>query len=239
MAYLKSFPLPPRRPGNLADQIFDSSLADTAPYATEFVKRKYSKAALQYSKQYYSLENRLLKGSYYVSFESKHSTVSSVEFGEIIKGAANIFEIICCDVFEKIYFYNQKKDGSLCILNFLALDIDLELSHRQLYLLAAEDQFVATPEVTSPFNCLKSWDKKSPVPCSPDWWNAYNKLKHTNIGLDKFGTLANALASLAAVFVLIDRIFGYGVVQGMRQCPDDISGFLASNDSSRLFYKIA
>lgn len=48
----------------------------------------------------------------------------------------------------------------------------------------------------------------------PRWWIAYNKVKHSNEGLKDHATLTNAIAATAAVFLLIQRIYGFGVLQG-------------------------
>jgi hypothetical protein len=148
----------------------------------------------------------------YVDPCDENAGVFSIKFAEIIRAAANAYEIMAKELDAKFYTGNRK----IKILDYLALDVHLNLAVQTVSHFAAQGAFPAHPEVCQPFARLASWDKVSVlnqnhVPC---WWTGYNNIKHTNQGLKKNATLANALAATAALFLLIERVFGFGVLQG-------------------------
>lgn len=56
----------------------------------------------------------------------------------------------------------------------------------------------------------------------PRWWTAYSKLKHTNAVLNDHATLENVIAAVGAVFVVLNKVYGPGVVEGCLIGPDNI-----------------
>jgi hypothetical protein len=102
------------------------------------------------------------------------------------------------------------------ILNYLALDVYLGLAGTRVRHLMAAGSFAGYPEMEKPFVRLASWDKASLVLPDhiPAWWKAYNGVKHTDQGLKDHATLANATAAVAALFIITETVFGFGILEG-------------------------
>jgi hypothetical protein len=162
--------------------------------------------------QYLGIEEELERSFRYVSPSDDNANVYSLKFAEIIRAAANAYEIAARSLYAK--FYNGNDDVN--IFNYLALDRFMHLSDQTVSHFAALDDFPTYPEVCRPFIALSGWDRASPIQEAhkPCWWAAYNKVKHSNEGLKDHATLVNAIAATAAVFLLIERIYGFGVLQG-------------------------
>lgn len=93
------------------------------------------------------------------------------------------------------------------------------------------DQLPSSTKARSPFASLRSWSKTQRLLDSkhvPSWWTAYNKIKikHTNDGIEQCGTLENAVASLAAVFLVLHKRYGYGLVFGMQPDPSNRTAYV-------------
>ncbi len=164
--------------------------------------------------QYVTIEEELERALRYVDPCEENAGVFSIKFAEIIRAAANAYEIMAKELDAK--FYARKGNIKLSIYDYLALDVHLNLAIQTVTHFSAQGTFPQHPEVCQPFVRLAAWDKVSVpdqnhVPC---WWTGYNKIKHTNQGLKDHATLANALAATAALFLLIERVFGFGVLQG-------------------------
>jgi hypothetical protein len=187
-----------------------------SPGSTEY-RRMYERAhrgddAKRWRFQYLAIEEELERAMRYVDPCDENAGVFSIKFAEIIRGAANAYEIMAKELDAK--FYSGKRH--INIYDYLALDIHLNLVVQTVTHFAAQGTFPLHPEVCKPFDRLATWDKVS-VPDQnhvPSWWTGYNKVKHTNQGLKGHATLANAMAGTAAVFLLIERVYGFGVLQG-------------------------
>ena len=92
----------------------------------------------------------------------------------------------------------------------------MDLANRRVTHLAAFDSFPTYPEVSQPFANLAAWGRNALVAPThiPTWWTAYNQIKHSNAGLKTHGTLANATAAVAAIFLLIEQVFGFCILNG-------------------------
>jgi hypothetical protein len=233
---LPPYPFPSRNPAfpNEYDVIWDRHKADLAPHEEIFNKRRYGREALLYKAQYFSLEEMLLQAFEFVAPDSSNANTYSIKFATIIKDSCNVFEVICRDLYSKFYLVPSGK--SINILNFLSLDQYLRLSQVQLVLVAALDQFSAYPEVTVPFTGVSglapTYNDHNNLPA---WWKAYNDIKHSNKHISQAATLVNTLASLAALFTLLNQTYGYGLVYGMASLPNPLQGFLPNAKSSLLF----
>jgi hypothetical protein len=192
--------------------LYDGSLAHTAPEYGAMYERSQGKDARLARFQYLGIEEELERSFRYVSPSDENADAYSLKFAEIIRAAANAYEIAARALYAK--FYNDTDD--INIFNYLALDRFLHLSDQTVSHFAALGDFPAHPEVRRPFAALASWDRNSKTEDKhiPGWWKAYNKVKHSNEGLKEHATLANAMAATAAVFLLIERIYGFGVLQG-------------------------
>lgn len=236
MKLLTPYPFPARNPSypNVHDVIWDLQKNDIAPHDAIFNARRYSREAMLYKAQYFSLEEMLLQAFEFVAPDSSNAAAYSIKFATIVKDACNVFEVVCRDLYNK--FYVVPTDKSINILNFVSLDHYLKLSQVRLVLVAALDQFPAHPEVTAPFSGLPALaptysDHKN----LPGWWKAYNNIKHSNAHISQAATLTNALSALAALFTLLNQTYGYGLVYGMAELPNLSQGFLPNAKSSLLF----
>lgn len=54
----------------------------------------------------------------------------------------------------------------------------------------------------------------------PGWWSSYNKLKHDVRGINEYATLKHAVLSIAAAYIMINRIYGDGVISGVLYKPE-------------------
>src|SRR5262245_4663955 len=162
--------------------------------------------------QYIGIEEELERSFRYVSPSDDNADAYSLKFAEIIRSAANAYEIMARSLYSKFYNNTDK----INIFNYLALDYHLQLSGQMVSHFAALGTFPRHPEVSRPFTKLASWDRASPITNAhiPCWWTAYNEVKHSNDGLKDHATLANAMSTTAALFLLIERVYGFGVLQG-------------------------
>jgi hypothetical protein len=214
MAKVRVFPFPPRNPAytHVHEILFDGGLSHTAPEYRLMYERSQGTEARLVRFQYLGIEEELERSLRYVSPSDDNADVYSLKFAEIIRSAANTYEIVGRALYVK--FYNDTDE--INIFHLLGLEHYLELSDQTVSHYAALGQFPNHPEVCRPFVRLLGWDRKCPTQAMhiPYWWTAYNKVKHSNEGLKEHATLANAMAVTAAVFLLIERVYGFGVLQG-------------------------
>jgi hypothetical protein len=214
MATIPSHPFPARNPSYPHDHqiIYVGSLSDTAPEYRPMYERSQGAEARLSRFQYLGIEEELERAFRFISPCDDNAEAYSLKFAEIIRATANAYEIAARALYAK--FYNDTDD--INIFNYLALDRHLHLSDQTVSHLAALSDFPAHPEVCRPFGALACWDRNSKTEDKhiPGWWKAYNKVKHSNDGLKGHATLANATAATAAVFLIIERIYGFGVLQG-------------------------
>jgi hypothetical protein len=210
-----SFPFPQRNPAypNTHDIIVAPMIMNAQ---FDIYRQAYERAmnteAKVFDSQYSSITAELSDSFTYVSPANNNGKTYSVKFAEIIKNAANVYELISRVLYGR--FYNDK--DKINIFNFLALDVHVDFSRVKLNPYACYDLFPDFPEVTHPFVKLSAWDRCSLVEerHKPGWWTAYNKLKHSNSGLQQHATLANAIAAAAAIHVLISKTYGFGRAAG-------------------------
>lgn len=208
------FPFPTRNSTYLYDHkiIYVDSLDHTAPEYRPMYERSQGTDARLARFQYLGIEEELERAFRFVSPSDDNADAYSLKFAEIIRAAANAYEIAARALYAK--FYNDTDD--INIFNYLALDHHLNLSVQTVSHFAALGDFPTHPEVCCPFVALACWDRNSKTEDkhTPGWWKGCNKIKHSNAGLKEHATLANAMAASAAVFLLIERIYGFGVLQG-------------------------
>lgn len=207
-----SFPFPERN-SSYPDHLiyFIENPAESSIFTAMF-QRSQSEEARHARFQYMSIESELETSFHYVSPTNDNAKAYSIKFANIIRMAANFYEILAKDLYVK--FYN--KGDRTCIFNYLALDAHLLLSRKSICHLAALSDFPEHPETTRPFFQLIKWDRMSLISSNhvPNWWNAYNKIKHADEGIRDHANLANAIASVAAIYLLVESIFGFGVLSG-------------------------
>jgi hypothetical protein len=227
------FPYPPTGFSN-EDIFWDSSKLNDPACEQKFYDRAIGKEATIYKSQFLSVEETLLQAFQFVSPAQKNAKAFSIKFASIIKESANIYELVSRHLYGQFYDYGN---DYLNIYNYLSLDKHLEFSEAEINSFLFYDQFDASVEVYHPFDSISGWDKVSSIQSShiPKWWTAYNKLKHTNEGLDTRATLVNAIAAVGAVFVLLHKVYGPGVVAGHLITPGNHPRRILSPTVSRMF----
>jgi hypothetical protein len=182
-----------------------------------YYSRQHSHEATVFLSQYLYIENQLHETFNYVSPSEGNKNTYSIVFASIIKSSANLFELVSRHIYSELYKCTTPQLKGLKIKQFLSLIAHADYTAIKLSSFHFQGSFSA-PEVYEPFEKVKSWDRVSEIQCChiPEWWTANNKLKHSNVGLAEFGTLQNAIAAVAAVFVVLHIIYGGGMVWGMK-----------------------
>lgn len=210
---VQSFPFPAQHPNlDLRDVLYIPITGTNPQFLGHYFQRALSEQAKILKSQYFTIEEELARSFLFISPSDSNGIAYSIKFAEIIRAAANAYEIICRSVYEQIYVAPY----DINIFNYLALDEKAGFSNLIARSLATLDDFPTYQEVKRPFISLTTWNKASPVQSThvPGWWTAYNKIKHSNTGLKNHATLANAIAAVAAIFLLINKVYGPGVVSG-------------------------
>jgi len=230
-----SFPLSQRNPALKDEDIFFVREKYGWPdYHHVLYDRALSPEARAFKLQYLSLEEELGLAFQYVNPVEDNADAHSVKFAEIIRTAANVYEMLARTTYGRLYDPQHRID----IYNCLALDAVMKFSGRAVSSFMATTRFANHPEVARPFVKLATWDKQSMIKTEyiPDWWSAYNRIKHSIAGLSS-ATLANSIAAVGAAYIFIHSVFGPGVVSG--PLPTVAPG-LGGDDvpSSRLFFPL-
>jgi hypothetical protein len=209
-----SYPFPARNPAypDLHQIIFTDGIPTNNHVYGAMYSRAQGDGAKTWRFQYLGIEEELERAFRFVSPCDDNAAVFSLKFAEIIRSAANAYEILAKELYAK--FYNDA--DQLNIFNYLALDVHLNVVGQNVTQLLALGQFPNHPEVERPFANLAAWNRQSVVSQNqkPIWWDAYNAIKHSNAGLRNHATLANAMAAAAGLFLMIERVYGFGVLQG-------------------------
>ena len=209
-----SYPFPARNAAypDMHQIVFTDGFAPHDAVYAAMYNRAQGDDAKTWRFQYLGIEEELERSFRYVFPADDNADVFSLKFAEIIRAAANAYEILAKDLYARLY----NDQDQLNIYNYLALDAYLDLQAQNVTQLAAVGSFPGHAEVGRPFAALASWNKASPIAQAniPAWWKAYNAVKHSNAGLKSHATLANAIAVTAALFLMIERVYGFGVLQG-------------------------
>ena len=135
---------------------------------------------------YETIESRLVQSFQYVTPETNNRSCYSFTFSSIIRDTGSTFDSIIRELIEKSGNKGKYDDGIRGHLEFLkSCENSLDKS-------------------SVGFN----YDQKTILPfkicgdSSPLWWQAYNKVKHYEVGNYAFGNLENALVAVAALAVL-------------------------------------
>ena len=205
-----SYPFPAPSGTPIGQIICPDSVAALTDYAA-YNRSQGEEARLQ-RLRYLSIEEELERAYRYVSPSADNGKTFSLKFAEIVRAAANAYEIISRTSYARLY--NDVDD--INILNYLALDVLLGMANKKIRHLMAAGPLSLYPEMEQPFVKLAIWDKSSLVQSNhvPDWWKAYNAVKHTDEGLKKHATLANATSAVAALFLVTETVFGFRILQG-------------------------
>lgn len=216
-AKVPTFPFPPSNPAytQLSDVVYVAGEKGDSPLYHRMHRRAVSDEARFLRHQYVSIEEELERAYRAVCPCEQNAGTFSFKFAEVIRSAAGAYEVFCKTLHARFHTFDEARE-KLDVYNYLALDRFLDLSGKRVAHLLALDQFPGLPELTCPFVAVAAWDRASPVGEAhvPGWWRAYRDIKHDMDGLRTAATLANATASVAALFLLIESCFGFCILAG-------------------------
>jgi hypothetical protein len=182
-----SYPFPARNTSYRHDHeiLYDGGLAPNSPEYKAMYERSWGAEAKLARFQYLGIEEELERSFRFVNPSDDNADAYSLKFAEIIRAAANAYEIKARELYAR--FHNNT--DTINIFNYLALDRFLQLSDQTVSHFAALDDFPQHREVCRPFANLVGWNRNSAIQPAhiPGWWNAYNKVKHSNDGLKDGG----------------------------------------------------
>lgn len=215
--------LPPRN-----EKFSDNECFYVEPILNNFAElqkaydRKVSQEANNLRLQYFSIEHELINSFKYVNPVTSNLNTSSVKFASIIRESANLFEQVSRIIYERLF----KEYGRINIFNYLTLEKflkfnDLKFHCPSLTIIASENL-----KLLRPFDSLDGWNgqDKLEIVNIPNWWTAYNEIKHSPDALTEYSTLENSIQSLLASYIIINRYLGPGVISGSLLKPENISG---------------
>lgn len=205
---------PARNLSNKIDEIFfDKNKNKDTNYIKFYFKRNTSSAAISIANQFFVIEEIILDSFKYVYPFEQNAQTSSAKFATVIRESCNLFEIISRELYSKLFIVNDTYN--LNIKNFLSLDFHLKLSTEELRAPTLNSYFSDDRRI-EPFATLKSWSQGQEISSEqiPKWWKAYNKIKHSINDAQSHATLENALYSFSALFLLIRKVYGDGLISG-------------------------
>ncbi|MFW5891526.1 MAG: hypothetical protein ACOCUI_04840 [bacterium] len=223
---VEAYPFPNRKTGLKKKEIYSyNNKYINLKEKNKKYEKKISSETSNIKNQYLYIENELLRSFQYVQPTIKNKYTSSVRFASIIRESANLYEIISESLYRKIY--DIKVTDRLNIYNYLSLDCFLDLSNKVLYSPVLYGEFDGD-DILLPYKSLENWDKNSKIESNniPKWWKSYNKVKHDINGINDYATLENAILAVGAIYVIINRIYGEGVVGGILKKPKGKNGYI-------------
>ena len=206
------FPLPVRNPDFADNQIFyiKSNSSDDIDY---YFKKNTSADSITIANQYFSIEDIFLESFKYVTPILANRNTSSVRYATIIRESCNLYEILCKKAY--LQFFRIDLNQSLNIYNYLTLELYFKINDSELRS-STFHNYLTDDKRIAPFDSLIGVDWTSGLSQShiPKWWTAYNKIKHDSENFTEYATLDNAVFSIAAVFLIIRKIYGDGLISG-------------------------
>lgn len=236
MKTLPHFPFPDRNPEFIDNQIFYIK-SDSPEYMEYRYNRNTSVNSITIANQYFSIEDVFLESFKYVTPIHANRSTSSVRYATIIRESCNLYEILSKKAYSQ--FFNIKPNQSLNIYNYLTLEFFFKINDNELRSSTFHNYLTDNKRI-APFESLNEVDWKlglSPIHI-PRWWGAYNKIKHDSENFVKYATLDNALFSIAAVFLIIRKIYGDGLISGFLEkvsTEKDINAYLYPIRNSKVF----
>ncbi|AJS61180.1 hypothetical protein [Paenibacillus sp. IHBB 10380] len=209
----ETYLLPEIREGiRIHDVILTKYIGKSLEEEQKIFQKKTSQSVMRIRSQFLLIEKELIRTFEYVEPNYNNLKTNSIRFASIIREACNLYELVSKEVY--ISLFDKPVERKLNIINYLSLDKILNF----------HNVCLSSPYIPSmhedkhklfPFVELLEWDGLSKITSQliPKWWNTYNKIKHNNDGID-CATLENALLSVGGVYVLINSIYGDGVLVG-------------------------
>jgi len=135
--------------------------------------------------RYQAIENRLIPTFYIVAPDESNRATHSFTFSSILRDIGSVFDSVVRDL-----IVQSGKDYSLKIKGYIEFldNIDPSLEKRRII-------FTPNYNIIIPF-------QKNPETGIPNWWHAYNKVKHSEIKNYSYGNLENTITALASLAIL-------------------------------------
>ncbi len=216
MARVQHFPFPTRSSTPDSKIIFVKN--NTFEYIRHCWEKNTSNNAITIANQYFSIEEILKESFLYVTPVRSNANTSSARFATIIRESCNLYEILCRKSYSEFFEFDKKQ--KLDIFNYLSLEFFFKINQDELrsaifYNYLDQDQRI------KPFKTLENWKGTEQISREniPTWWTAYNKIKHDSESYADYATLDNAIHSIAALFLVIRKIYGDGLISGYLSKP--------------------
>lgn len=224
MKVLPHYPFP-KRNDKLEKHVYYCK-SDSMDYISYCYEKNTSVEAVLVANQFFSIEDIFQESFQYVTPIYKNRYTSSARFATIIRESCNLYEILCRKVYNELFNYDL--DYSLNIFNYLTLEYFFKINQEEIRT-AILHNYLENDIRIKPFASMSDWkgDSKLIQENIPDWWIAYNKIKHdANSSIDN-ATLNNAIYSFAALFLVIRKIYGDGLISGFLRKPTTETNFSA------------
>lgn len=234
---LKHFEFPKLRPGLKMEEVFFSR-SESKEYLDYCYNKNTSAYAISIANQYFSIEEILIESFFYVTPIRENKSTSSARFATIIRESCNLYELLCKSVYNAIFDYDVSR-YKLDIYNYLSLERFLQLSKEELRT-ATFQNYLENDERLNPFISVKDWSGQLKLEAGniPDWWHAYNSIKHDAESMVKNANQYNAILSTAAIFLLIRKIYGDGLISGYLRKPaeeENVAAIMYPIRASKVF----
>lgn len=224
MAKQPHFPFPKRTSTPEKNIIYIKD--ETFEYLQHCWEKNTSNNSITIANQYFAIEEILKESFLYVTPIKSNANTSSSRFATIIRESCNFYEILCRKAYSEFFEFDEKQ--KLNIFNYLSLEYFFKINQEELRS-ATFYNYLGADERIKPFSSLKNWTGTNEILPEniPSWWRAYNKIKHDSESYVHYATLDNAILSIAALFLVIRKIYGDGLVSGWLRKPTKEQGINA------------
>ena len=187
--------------------------------------------------QYLSIESILLDSFNYVSPIKENIKTSSPKFATIIRESCNLFEHISKLLYNHIF----EPKRNINIFNYLSLHQYIDLQSPMYISPILDNLSIDIPDVLKPFKEISKWDfKLKEKAIIPEWWSAYNDIKHSSNSTLEQATLHNAIRACGAAYVILTKFADNNFLSDTIILPElhegGIMKRLIPNEGSKLFF---
>ena len=165
---------------------------------SNFGKESWYHAVQSYCLQrYHSLETRMIDSFRFVECHPRNRNTFSYEYSSILRDAGSVFS----SIMDRLVRETVSSSGELDITAYREWLRNLEIpcvgkKIEKIWFISVDLNYPLESRTILPFFEFKEEDGRL------QWWNAYNKVKHSDIENYDFGNLENALNSVGAIAIL-------------------------------------
>jgi len=153
--------------------------------------------------RYTSIEERTVATFRYVDLDPKNASSFSYEYASILRDAGSCFASTLDRLVRLTRFNLSRREFD--ILDYRKF---LTASVPNIHSICLRVSYARSSIYLRPFSALGQEQEKI------EWWDAYNKIKHSEIDMFREGNLVNSLnavASLAVIYALMDFVNGASI----------------------------